>query len=307
MKGYKAFHKGLICNGKQYAENTVFEDTGASECCQAGVMHFCETPFDVLDYYPLVDENGEFSEFAEVEALDEVLVKENKRATKKMRIGAKLSIRDFIRAEVSVVIESTKQQGDTNLTDNGGDGAQIGSSGDWAKIGSSGDGAKIGSSGDGAKIGSSGNGAQIGSSGDGAKIGSSGDGAQIGSSGDGAQIGSSGNGAQIGSSGNWAQIGSSGDGAQIGSSGDGAQIGSSGDGAKINMTGTDSVGAAIGYNSRAKGKAGNWIVLAEWKRHAGGNWYPACVKTGLIDGNALMPDTWYTLRDGEFVEATDDD
>ena len=280
MKGYKAFHKGLICNGKQYAENTVFEDTGASECCQAGVMHFCETPFDVLDYYPLVDDNGEFSEFAEVEALDEVLVKENKRATKKLRIGAKLSIRDFIRAAVSVVIESTKQQGDANLTDNGGDGAQIGSSGYGAKIGSSGYVAKIGSSGYGAKIGSSGYGAKIGSSGDGAKIGSSGDGAQI---------------------------GSSGYGAKIGSSGDGAQIGSSGDGAKINMTGTDSVGAAIGYNSKAKGKAGNWIVLAEWKRHAGVNWYPACVKTGLIDGNALKPDTWYTLRDGEFVEVAEDD
>lgn len=28
MKGYKAFGKGMICKGKQYAENTVFgEDT----------------------------------------------------------------------------------------------------------------------------------------------------------------------------------------------------------------------------------------------------------------------------------------
>ena len=26
MKGYKAFDKGLICRGKQYAENTVFEE-----------------------------------------------------------------------------------------------------------------------------------------------------------------------------------------------------------------------------------------------------------------------------------------
>lgn len=26
MKGYKAFDKGLVCRGKQYAENTVFEE-----------------------------------------------------------------------------------------------------------------------------------------------------------------------------------------------------------------------------------------------------------------------------------------
>ena len=26
MKGYKAFGKGMICRGKQYSENTVFEE-----------------------------------------------------------------------------------------------------------------------------------------------------------------------------------------------------------------------------------------------------------------------------------------
>ena len=26
MKGYKAFEKGMICRGKEYRENTVFEE-----------------------------------------------------------------------------------------------------------------------------------------------------------------------------------------------------------------------------------------------------------------------------------------
>ena len=69
MKGYKAFESGLICRGKQYAENTVFEEPKA-RICYSG-MHFCKNPLDVLDYYPLVDDNGKMSEFAEVEALDE--------------------------------------------------------------------------------------------------------------------------------------------------------------------------------------------------------------------------------------------
>ena len=163
MKGYKGFEPGLICRGKQYAENTVFEEEEA-EICSYG-MHFCENPFDVLDYYGFTNDNGDFNEFAEVEALDEVKTNDNRKyCTKKLKIGAKLSISKFINACVDFAIEKTS----TCIADN-----KI-SSGDFAQIGSSGDSAQIGSSGDFAKIGSSGDSAQIGSSGDSAKIGSSG-------------------------------------------------------------------------------------------------------------------------------------
>ena len=294
MKGFKAFGKGMICRGKQYAENSIFEEAGAETCCSENMMHFCETPFDCLDYYPLVDENGELIEIAEVEALDKVVCDGNKRATKKIKIGAKLSFRDFLKLGIQCIIESTKPS-------SSGNDARIGSSGDWAKIGSSGNGAQIGSSGDWAKIGSSGNGAQIGSSGYGAKIGSSGDWAQIGSSGNGAQIGSSGDWAQIGSSGYGAQIGSSGDGARIGSSGNGAQIGSSGNWARIGSSGDGAVVSAIGIRSMIKAKTGSWITLAEYdEEHK-----PICVKSAMIDGENLLPDVFYTLRNGEFVPVPD--
>ena len=172
MKGYKGFEPGLICRGKQYAENTVFEEEEA-EICSCG-MHFCENPFDVLGYYGFTNDNGDFNEFAEVEALDEVKTDDNRKfCTKKLKIGAKLSISKFINACVDFAIEKTS----TCIADNkisSGDFAQIGSSGDFAQIGSSGNSAKIGSSGDFAQIGSSGDSAQIGSSGNFAKIGSSG-------------------------------------------------------------------------------------------------------------------------------------
>ena len=75
MKGYKAFEKGLICdptgqNPFQYAENTVFE-TDTAEPCNSG-FHFCKNPLDTPDYYPLIDDNGNMTEFAEVEAFDDV-------------------------------------------------------------------------------------------------------------------------------------------------------------------------------------------------------------------------------------------
>ena len=204
MKGYKAFAKGMICRGKQYAENSTFEEAGAETCCREGMMHFCETPFDCLDYYPLVDENGELIEIAEVEALDKVVCEDNKRASKKIKIGAKLSFRDFLKLGIQCIIESTK----------------LSSSGDYA---------------------------------------------QIGSSGDSAQIGSSGNGAKIGSSGNYAVV------------------------------------SAIGANSMIKAKIGSWITLAEYDDEC----KPICVKSAMIDGENLIPDVFYILRNGEFVPVPD--
>ena len=122
-------------------------------------------------------------------------------------------------------------------------------------------------------------------------------------SGNSAQIGSSGNYAQIGSSGNSAQIGSSGYSAQIGSSGDSAQIGSSGDYAQINSTGEDAVIMCAGRKSKAKGKKGSWITLAEWvKDEEKGRYVPICVKTERVDGEKIKDDTYYTLKNGEFSE-----
>ena len=193
MKGYKGFAPGLVCRGKQYAENTVFEEDTA-KICHSG-MHFCENPFDVLDHYGLINDNGEFNDFAEVEALDPVQTDDKKKyCTTRLRVGAKLSFAGFVNACVDFLIEKTKVSTEPNSS---GYYAQIGSSGDSAKIGSSGYSAKIGSSGDYAQIGSSGYSAQIGSSGDYAQIGSSGDYAQIGSSGEDSVICCAGHGSKV--------------------------------------------------------------------------------------------------------------
>ena len=94
--------------------------------------------------------------------------------------------------------------------------------------------------------------------------------------------------------------------AKIGSSGDYAQIGSSGNSAKIDSTGEDSVIMCAGNNSRAKAKVGSWITLAEWKWNDEKNRnVPVCVKTEYVDGNNIKADTWYQLKNGEFVEVTE--
>ena len=264
VKGYKAFNKGMICKGKQYKENTTYEENG-NEICEAGVMHYCENPFDTLDYYPLVNENGEISEFAEVEPLGKVFKRENKCATNKLHIKAKLGLKGFIKACVDFTLEKTKIEEieDGIENDNGNNYAKIGSSGYSAKIGSSGDYA------------------------------------QIGSSGDYAQIGSSGNSAKIGSSGYSAQIGSSGNSAKIGSSGDYAKIMSEGKNSVVMAAGYESKAKAkIGsWITLAE-----WIRTGEMDNDGNYIWIPRCVKTEYVDGKRIKENTFYKLVDGEFKE-----
>ena len=197
MKGFKGFEKDFSCKGKQYEENTTYEEHGVG-CCHEGVMHFCEDPWEVLNHYDLVDGNGNFSEFAEVEALGQVWNDGEKRATNKIHIGAKLGFKDFIKACIDFTIKRTKFDG---------------------------------------------------------------------------------------------------------SSGYYAQIGSSGDSAQINSTGEDAVIMCAGSRSKAKGKKGSWITLAEWvKDEEKGRYVPVCVKTERVDGEKIKEDTYYTLKNGEFVE-----
>ena len=270
MKGFKAFGKGMICRGKQYAENTVFEEKEA-EICKSG-MHFCENPLDVLDYYPLVDSNGNVVEVAEVEALDECQTDDNKKyCTKKLKIGFKLSLSAFVKAAIDFAFEKSD---DKVLT------------GDYAKLASSG------------------NGAQFASSGDYANLASSGDVVKMASSGDYANLASSGNDAKLASSGNGAQFASSGDYAQLASSGDVVKMASSGDVVKMASAGDRAVIAGIGRRNTAKGKKGSWLVLAEWVyNNIEERYIPVCVKAAQIDGVVIKEDTFYKLENGEFKEA----
>ena len=53
----------------------------------------------------------------------------------------------------------------------------------------------------------------------------------------------------------------------------------------------------------AKAKAGlrSVIVLTEWA-WVGDNYTPVSVKAEIVDGERIKADTWYTLKNGEFVE-----
>lgn len=78
-------------------------------------MHFCEYPLNVWKYYPPV-KDGELTEYAQVEALDEPKTDDKEKwCSKNLKIGAKIGIPGLVKASVDYIISKTeKENSDTN-------------------------------------------------------------------------------------------------------------------------------------------------------------------------------------------------
>ena len=280
MKGYKGFNPGLICIGKQYAENTVFEEDRAV-ICNSG-MHFCENPLDVLDYYPLLNDDAKPNDFAEVEALADTKTDDQKKyCTTKLKVGAKLSIPGFIKACVDFLLEKTMIPAD-----------------EVKKMVK-----ETAASGDSSKLAASGNYSQLAASGNYSKLAASGDSSKLAASGHSSQLAASGNYSQLAASGDSSQLAASGHSSQLAASGDSSQLAASGNSSKLAASGKHSVVAGIGIGNKAKAIKGCWITLAEWEWNDDEDTYiPECVKTEFVDGERIKENVFYKLENGVFVE-----
>ena len=67
------------------------------------------------------------------------------------------------------------------------------------------------------------------------------------------------------------------------------------------VEGKESIALATGIDSKAKGKIGCFIVLSEWKE-IDNEYHIVDVKSAKVDGKNIKEDTFYTLKDGKFVE-----
>ena len=59
---------------------------------------------------------------------------------------------------------------------------------------------------------------------------------------------------------------------------------------------------ASGYQGKVKGALGCAIVCCERGKWNGETYPLLAVKAGIVDGENLKADTWYTLRNGEWRE-----
>ena len=120
--------------------------------------------------------------------------------------------------------------------------------------------------------------------------------------------GSSGYASTAGSSGNYSTAGSSGYASTAGSSGYASTAGSSGDHSTAAATGAycsakadgkDCIAVVNGACGKACGALGCYLVLTEYDDDG----HMICAKMARVDGSAIRENVYYTLKNGEFVEA----
>ena len=107
--------------------------------------------------------------------------------------------------------------------------------------------------------------------------------------------GDSGNAAASGWSGNAAASGWMGNAAASGERGTAVATGEQG---SSSANGEQCLAVAWGKDSRAKGKLGTWLVVTEYDSGMILN-----AKLVQVDGLTVKEETWYTLKNGEMVEA----
>ena len=252
MKTYKGFDKDLKCRDFQFEIGKEYEVDGDVSVCENG-FHACAAPLEVFDYYSPVD-----SRYCEVEQSGQLDTGDgSKIASKKIKIGAEVSVPHLIKAHMQYVrdkiehAENKEEKGDSaNLA--GGDRANL-AGGNRANL-AGGDSANL-AGGDRANL-AGGNSANL----------AGGDIANL-AGGDSANL----------AGGNRANAISRG----------------------MSSVGENGVACARGNGCKVKGGKGSVLILIE---ENGGDYDIKGWKAAVVDGQTIKADTWYTLKNGEFVE-----
>jgi hypothetical protein len=119
------------------------------------------------------------------------------------------------------------------------------------------------------------------------------------SSGYSSTAGSSGDSSTAGSSGDSSTAGSSGYSSTAGSSGRSSTAAATGAYCRAKADGKDSIAVVNGACGKACGALGCYLVLTEYDDDG----HMICAKMARVDGSAIRENVYYTLKNGEFVEA----
>jgi hypothetical protein len=302
---YKATDKNMMCRGKQYEVGKTYTEEKA-DCCTAG-MHACEVPFDVLHYYHVSDG----ARFFQVECGGEVdkSSDDSKLACTELTVKGELKLTDMLKIGVEAVMKRVKEKTagakETAASGYCSTGAASGYYSTGAASGNYSTGAASGYYSTGAASGYYSTGAASGYCSTGAASGYYSTGAASGNYSTGAASGYYSTGAASGyystgaASGYYSTGAASGNYSTGAASGDYSTGAASGDYSTAEVSGKDSIAVANGYNSKARGSIGCYIVLTEYDDD--GKFLLA--KMARVDGTVIKDGVWYTLKNGEFVEA----
>ena len=108
MKAYKGFNRDMTCRGFQFEEGKTYEHEGDVQLCESG-FHACEDPIDCLRYYEPCE-----SVYHEVEldGVSDERQEDTKVVGKTIRIGARMSVKDIVKASIDYGFASCKDAKD---------------------------------------------------------------------------------------------------------------------------------------------------------------------------------------------------
>ena len=298
IKSYKGFNKDMTCKNKQYEVGKDYEEDKAV-ACECG-MHACEYPLDCFKYYP-----PSKSVYCEVEQSGDISRHDDdsKIASTKMRIGAQLNIAGIVNAAIKYTKEKVEKTcieskaatagyygaataGDSGAATAGDSGAAT--AGNYGAATAGYYGAATAGYYGAATAGDSGA-ATAGDRG----AATAGDRGAATAGYYGAATAGYYGAATAGDYGA-ATAGDSGA-ATAGNSGAATSRGKS-------STGENGLSVARGKGVKAKGGLGSILVIAEEEQNS---YKISSWKAVVVDGVNIKADTWYTLKDGELIEAED--
>ena len=276
MKCFKGFDKDLKCRDFQYEIGKEYTEEKA-DICNCG-FHACEFPMDVFGYYPPSD-----SRYCEVdlEANDQKSPDDSKRVGKKISVKAEIGIAGIIKAGVEYIKEQVNWEDDKTTN-----------TGDQSAATNTGYQSAATNTGNRSAATNTGNRSAATNTGDRSAATNTGD--QSAATNTGYQSAATNTGDRSAATNTGYQSAAT-------NTGNRSAATNTGNRSAAIVEGKESIALATGINSKAKGKIGCFIVLAEWKE-INYEYHIVDIKSAKVDGENIKEDTFYMLKEGKFVE-----
>jgi hypothetical protein len=339
IKAFKGFDKDLKCRDYQFEVGEEYEQDGEIKCCQNG-FHSCESPLDVFNYYPPVDDKGNLNRYAEVEASGDIHKKDKedsdtKVASSKIKVGFEIGIPSLGTAHVEWVkskIASEKTESNTgyqSAATNTGNYSAATNTGDQSAATNTGDQSAATNTGDQSAATNTGYRSAATNTGYRSAATNTGNYSAATNTGNYSAATNTGYQSAATNTGNYSAATNTGyrsaatntgyrsaatnTGYRSAATNTGYQSAATNTGnysaatntgyqSAATVSGKESIAAVFGIEGKAKGSKGCWIVLTEWKYDEGSGWHIKAVKSFKVDGAKIKADTFYRLVDGKAVE-----
>ena len=312
MKCFKGFDKDLKCRDFQYEIGKEYTEEKA-DICNCG-FHACEFPMDVFGYYPPSD-----SRYCEVE-LEENGQKssdDSKRVGKKISVKAEIGIAGIIKAGVEYIKEQVDWEddkatntgnksaatntGDYSAATNTGYHSAATNTGYYSAATNTGYQSAATNTGNYSAATNTGDQSVATNTGDYSAATNTGNYSAATNTGDHSAATNTGNQSAATNTGYQSAATNTGNKSAATNTGDYSAATNTGYQSAAIVEGKESIALATGIDSKAKGKIGCFIVLSEWKE-IDNEYHIVDVKSAKVDGKNIKEDTFYTLKDGKFVE-----